>query len=132
MLITVGSGLLMATLDEMQRLAVPVCCAVDAGELTEVNLIRGLDYMLYAHPVVGVHIWRSRGDLTTLYPLIANLQARNRENYRIVWRLCGNGQEDSYRYIFNEPTFDSFCRLIMRRMERPKHALEAIAYWNDG
>lgn len=91
-LICVGSGLMMATMDDFYIMGIPMCCVVDAGRLEAAELIGLIDWACHTvgHELVAVNIWRSRGSLVDLVPQMQRLT--DDEKCKIVFRLRGNGE----------------------------------------
>lgn len=129
-IVAVGSGLMMASMDALALRGIGVCCAVDAGRLDEVHLIRLLEWASQVHTLVGCHVWRSRGNLETLYPLLMDMKVRNGEWVRIVYRLRGVGEESASRYIVNHDSIEAWCSKIRVLLDSRHLNLEAAAEWH--
>lgn len=130
-IITVGAGLMQASVDALAALSVPVHCAMDAGRLETAQLGSLVDWATadISHDVVALHVWRSRGTLDDLYPLL-ELAARRA---KIEARLKGEGERGQ------QPDFDEWARLTAMKWQAARRlrgmsesaALEAVRCWDS-
>ena len=85
--VTVGSGLAMATADALVRARVSVCCVCDVGRLAPARMATVIAYAAVAHPLTVVHTWHSRSSARALYE--AWRQQAVVPVGDVVWRCCG-------------------------------------------
>lgn len=89
--LTVGSGLMMLTADQLLRVGVNVCCTVDFGRLADRDKAMLVSYASYAHECVVVHTWHSRSLASDFVAALSAVEIDPAS--RVYFRIRGIGEQ---------------------------------------